>query len=266
MRFVERVKNGVKRRVKRLFHKKDQGFNQLHAHLMSDQDTVRIFDVGAHRGESIKRFQGVFPMAEIHSFEPDIDNFANLKETATEHKNVNLNNFALGAKKETRTFHRNAKSDTSSFLAVNKNSNWLKTRSNQYAVSANEFMQKSYEVEIKTLDSYMAENNIDRISILKIDTQGFEDQVLQGAAKALADNAIDVIETELICSGLYEKSLSFYEIEQYLLPYGYRLCAIDRSADMLSSADALCFNLIYARAELLGQTNDQAEDSQKKVA
>ena len=42
--------------------------------------------------------------------------------------------------------------------------------------------------EITTLDKYAKKNNINRIDILKIDTQGYEDKVLQGAEKYLLQN------------------------------------------------------------------------------
>ena len=34
-----------------------------------------IFDVGANKGQSIERFKKIFPNAEIHSFEPNKDEF-----------------------------------------------------------------------------------------------------------------------------------------------------------------------------------------------
>ena len=36
-----------------------------------------IFDVGANEGQSIERFQNLFPESFIHSFEPDISVFKN---------------------------------------------------------------------------------------------------------------------------------------------------------------------------------------------
>ena len=55
-----------------------------------------IFDVGANMGQSIERFLNDFKEAQIHSFEPNNEAFQILKEKYSKHKNIFLNNFALG--------------------------------------------------------------------------------------------------------------------------------------------------------------------------
>ncbi len=42
-------------------------------------DSPIIFDVGAHRGESVRFFKSIFPQSTIYSFEPDPDNFDHLR-------------------------------------------------------------------------------------------------------------------------------------------------------------------------------------------
>ena len=56
-------------------------FDDIHRQLINiiSPKKVVIFDVGAHRGESVKRFRNIFPDSIIHSFEPDKDNFSDLK-------------------------------------------------------------------------------------------------------------------------------------------------------------------------------------------
>jgi hypothetical protein len=94
------------------------------------------------------------------------------------------------------------------------------------------------------LDSYIQENNILSINLLKIDTQGHEDEVLKGAKKALEQGIINVIETELIIGNPYVKSLQIYDLEQILIPAGYQLYGIDKQGDLLKTP-SWCFNLIY---------------------
>ena len=67
---------------------------------------------------------------------------------------------------------------------------------------------------------------MNKIDILKIDTQGTEDQVLEGANNSLKNKLIRNIETEICFSNQYEKKLSFYEIEKNLFPNNYRLYGI----------------------------------------
>ena len=54
----------------------------------------------------------------------------------------------------------------------------------------------SAKVQLKTLDTYCSENNVAGIDFLKIDTEGFELEVLQGAEKLLASKNIRCIQFE----------------------------------------------------------------------
>jgi len=77
------------------------------------------------------------------------------------------------------------------------------------------------KVEIVRLDNYINQNNIDKFDILKIDTQGYEPEVLEGLGNRLTE--IDLVITELMFYDFYERSLSFSDIEKYLLPSGFQL-------------------------------------------
>jgi len=246
-----RIKNGVHRRFIKAYRRmmgvpgKYESFNNVLRHFTDARtDAPVVFDVGAHHGESIERFKGLYGRAQVHSFEADADNYKMLREKFGGRDGVTLNNFGVGSAPGVKMFHRNRKSDTSGFNAVNPDSEWAKLRSRQYNVAVSDFTEKSYEVKIGTLDDYMAKTGIDYVDILKIDTQGFEDEVLKGAQGALRAQRIGVIETELILSDIYSRPLSFLDIEQLLLPHGYRLFAIDQGGDMLVGP-SFSLNLIY---------------------
>ncbi len=53
--------------------------------------------------------------------------------------------------------------------------------------------QSSIEVEVDTLDNYTDKNNISKIDVLKIDTEGADTWVLYGAEKLLKEKRIDHI-------------------------------------------------------------------------
>ncbi len=55
---------------------------------------------------------------------------------------------------------------------------------------------QAFLVKKMTLDSFATKYRIDKIDFLKIDTEGHELQVLQGAKKLLKDNKIDLIQFE----------------------------------------------------------------------
>ena len=60
-----------------------------------------------------------------------------------------------------------------------------------------------------------------RLDVLKIDTQGYEPQVLSGLGQML--QKIDVVISELIFYDYYDKKLSFSDLEKFLLPAGFSL-------------------------------------------
>ena len=84
-----------------------------------------IFDVGANKGQSIEIYKRLFNNPKIHAFEPSFQDFQILKKKYESDNNIFLNNFALGDKEEKKTLNVMTKSDTSSFLDLNKDSNWL---------------------------------------------------------------------------------------------------------------------------------------------
>ncbi|WP_371270960.1 FkbM family methyltransferase [Flavobacterium sp.] len=51
-------------------------------------------------------------------------------------------------------------------------------------------------MNVKTLDNYCLKNKIHKIDFLKIDTEGFEIHVLEGAATMIENQAIDRIQLE----------------------------------------------------------------------
>jgi len=192
-----------------------------------------IFDVGANRGQSIERFRKIFPNSTIHSFEPAKESFKLLSKQFCNKKNIFLNNFGLGDKNKKITLHSYAHSGLTSFYRLNvesKITEWLwKKWEKEHDKNIPDFLIDSYMAGIKTLDWYIQKHQIDRISLLKIDTQGFEDKVLLGGKDALRKNIIDIIEMEILFDKMYERKLSFFEIEKILIPFGYELFGVDEA-------------------------------------
>lgn len=81
----------------------------------------------------------------------------------------------------------------------------------------------SVECDVIDLDEYCQEAEVNRINLLKIDVQGFENEVLCGAKDLIEKGRIDVILTEIEFDEVYGRGNSFYELESHLVPHGYRL-------------------------------------------
>ena len=189
---------------------KDYAFNTVLTELISDNHPL-IFDIGAEDGDSCERYSSILKNPIIHAFEPRPDQFEIMKSKFNDNKNVYLNNVAVGSKTEIKISNQIKGGGRSSFLT---------------STVDDLSKQEQIDVQVETVDAYVKKNNIKKINLLKIDVQGFEDEVLKGAQETLKLNKIDIIETELILGNMYEKTLSFNEIENLIYPYGYKFFAL----------------------------------------
>ena len=65
-------------------------------------------------------------------------------------------------------------------------------------MSPHSFVKEKVDIKVMTLDNYCIVNKINKIDILKIDTQGYESKVLDGAKQSLKKNMISALEIEII--------------------------------------------------------------------
>lgn len=110
-------------------------------------------------------------------------------------------------------------SGSSSIESVNTKSIFAKRRNLENNITKS-------QVQGISLDRFSQYNKINQIDLLKIDVQGHEKEVLEGAVKLIKKKIINVIEIEVIIGEAYMKKVNFYDIEQFLIPYNYRLVAL----------------------------------------
>jgi len=200
-------------------------------YLVKDDRPI-IFDVGANNGSSAVEFKAWWPGAIIHCFEPQEECWGGLDILEKEYydNSIVVNKYAVGNKpsKDATFYTHDITSGQSGFHKINLRSedsihlDKLKQKEdlkelNKYKNSLN----NERNVEIIRLDDYINEKNIEDVNILKIDTQGYEPEVLDGLGKKLSD--IDLVITELMFYDFYERGLSFSDIEKYLIPAGFQL-------------------------------------------
>ena len=243
-RFVKIFFNSLGFDLKRINPEvKNLSFDEILKQNLS-QDPL-ILDVGANKGQTIRRFLDLFDNPTIHAFEPVEEAIQKIRENYSTHRNIFINNHALGDKRETKNFNISHRTENSTFHQFNSNTKWLKTRSRQYNVGVNEYVKKVEKVNIGTIDDYVAKNKIEKIDILKMDTEGYEDKVLSGAINTLRENKIKIVLTELAFDNVRDKYLSFSDLEKYLLPNNYRLVGIDLENNNLISGLVFFAEVMY---------------------
>ena len=206
-----------------------------------------IFDVGGNKGQSIEKYLKIFEKPIIHSFEPIKTEFDYMCSKFKNNKNIFLNNFALGDKTEEKEFNVTAKTANSSFNKINLDTDWLKLRSKQYNTSEEGYVTSVQKVNVIKLDDYCKDNNISLIDLVKIDTQGYEDKVLEGSLNSIKQNKIKAIVTEIMFDNVYDKYFSFSDIEKFIIPYNFRMIGINLHnnslfSGLIFSADVCYFN------------------------
>jgi FkbM family methyltransferase len=103
---------------------------------------------------------------------------------------------ALGAQVGFAKFYVCKHNASSSLVLPNFSSNWLKKKTKILGVVAKD-LYKEINVPVSTIDQAVAENNVQSIFLLKIDTEGSELEVIKGAAKSLSLGIIKNIQLEL---------------------------------------------------------------------
>ncbi len=178
-----------------------------------------IFDVGAHRGESIQFFKDLYPDSEIFSFEPEPNNYAALLDVAKSFY-THAYNCAIGDADENASFFRQDISHLGGLLPINCRS----SDSLGYAKNAS---NERIEVSKVMLDTFCKKESIPNIDILKIDVQGFEVGVLKGARYALSTTECVMVEISLY--DFYESAgSSLLQVEQLMNESGFMLWDISK--------------------------------------
>lgn len=199
-----------------------------------------IFDVGANIGQSVKIFKKIFPNSIIHCFEPDNNAYKILFKNSSNDKRLKLNAFALGKKNEYLEFNSYINTGKSSFYKLNLDTEFIKYKADVLGVDQKEYLDSTYQKEIKTIDAYCEQNNIKKIDFLKIDTQGYEVNVINGANKMIKNNLIDIIQLELTFSPIYQKNYNIYDIEKILIPNGYKLFGTSQYGNLFTDQNWQC--------------------------
>lgn len=177
-----------------------------------------VFDVGAHIGESAYLFLKKFPEARLFCFEPATANFKRLQKLVKGFKNVECIKIALGPEIKTGWISINGRHDM--FHLIDE--------TNVKGENLNSLVE---QVAITTIDNFCNENKIDKISYLKIDTEGEDLEVLKGAKSFLSEQKIDFIQVEASMNPMNKHHITFEAFKEFLESYNYFLFGLYEQMD-----------------------------------
>ena len=165
-----------------------------------------VFDVGANVGQSAIPYHKHFSKAKIFSFEPVKETYKKLLDNVLNFERIQALNFGFGA--EEKTVHIGLNEDSRLNSIVYHHGNREET------------------VSIRTIDSFARENGIEIIDFLKIDTEGYEFEVLEGAYEMLRKQSIRLLHIEAEPIETEKHFPSFDKLSKFLLTFGYELFGI----------------------------------------
>ena len=188
--------------------------------ITGSQEMATIFDVGANRGQTALYFSDHFRATTIHSFEPFSEFFEALRNNTKNRSNIVPHQFAFGSENTTAPLFLNRDSATNSLL---QNSPHLA----EFADNAQAVQPVGQEhVTVRRIDDFCDENHIDTIDLLKMDCQGYESKVLDGAGRFLSAHYIRLIYAEVSFVPLYQEQTEFIHIFQKLTQAGFKLVGL----------------------------------------
>jgi len=176
--------------------------------IVKDGDIV--FDIGANIGDTVLHFaKFLHNTGTVYAFEPLPHIYSRLAANVAlnAYTNIKLNNFALG-KDRTEIV----------FAHVDKN------HSGGTYISQNE--TTGVQIKVKVLDDFVSQNNITRIDLIKIDTEGFEDNVLVGGVKTIT-TLKPALFIEINDEHLKRSGSSAPQLIKRVLDWGYSITRTD---------------------------------------
>ncbi len=164
---------------------------------------TNILDVGAHHGMTVAAFARHFPNAKIHAFEPIRENFSRLVSSCSGNARIVCNHCACGKE------HGDAN------IEISKDSerNSLKTQ----VMPSGAFET----IQVIRIDHYVQAKSIPVIDLLKIDTEGFEIEVLDGAGELMTSGKVRAVFAECGFIGTDLDKTHFSILDSYLTQRGF---------------------------------------------
>jgi FkbM family methyltransferase len=170
-------------------------------HLPSQTEVRTVVDVGANVGASILFWRSRYPAAKIYGFEPEPDNFSMLRRNAEGLRDVFVFNEALGDRTgEIRFIHSPGAGNEGGWSMYQRGARGG---------------EKELTLPIVRGEEKMRALGIDRIDVLKVDTEGAERVVIAGLGPQL------LARTGYVCGELHGER--DFELLDYLEQNGLRV-------------------------------------------
>lgn len=203
------------------------------------QDVVKleniqtILDIGANVGQSALEYAERFCNATIYSFEPVSATYEKLASATKHIERVRCFHLAMGSEAGEAVINVHPDSLGSSMV--------------------HETGGVAEKIVVTTPSEFAREHGIEMIDFMKVDTEGFDLQVLAGAAPLLRDQKIRFVMAECEPLAVTGYFVSFTALARFFEDYPYKLFGVYRQQpDWDGRKSLLYFNVLFICDELGG--------------
>jgi FkbM family methyltransferase len=186
-------------------------YQLLRKRWLLDAGVRTVLDIGANIGEYSGIFAELFPDAHIYAFEPLPECFERLQIVAETYGRVTAFKTGLGSEEGSLEFHRSSWLPASSFREMTD------LHRTNFPHSAD---SESIEIPVTTLDKVLTARDLEDNILIKMDVQGYEDEVIKGGLDIIAKAKILIVECSLQTT--YENEPMFHGIYGLLTGLGYQ--------------------------------------------
>jgi len=198
-------------------------------HFIKTDEIAICFDAGANIGQTAKLFSALFPAATIYSFEPVSTAYAKLVAETARIERVIPMKIALGDCEGKSEMFVNDDAETNSLVSA----------------SASDGSTLTETVRITTIDQVMADRGVERIHLLKTDTEGYDLKVLAGAENAFRNESVDLVYCEVGFNEADRGHTFFYKVLEYLQGRGFHFAGLFESAFFNRPPQILYANALF---------------------
>lgn len=234
---VKRAAKALLRRLDRELVRRSTSYDAARARILELARVDVVLDVGANVGQYGLRLREWGFTGRIVSFEPQREQFDRLAALAARDGNWDCFRLALGPDDAEAELTVTGRSEMSSLLSV----------LDDVAESPDWRPVGTEVVPTRRLDSFAAEVLQDgERAFLKLDVQGYELEVLRGAAETL--RRVEGVESELLLAPLYEGQADYHDVVARLEAEGFRLVALSPGHFHFPSGRLGDMDVIFMRA------------------
>jgi FkbM family methyltransferase len=177
-----------------------------------------FIDIAAHHGQTTIQMHKNFSIENFFLFEPSIKNFHELKKQLNKkkiEKNLKIFNYALGNENKDVDINEVLESSSSTINSINTNTNYFRRKKKILSLFSRKIEITKDKIKLVSFSNFIKKNNIQKIDFIKIDTEGYEFNILKNIENFLEN--VGVIQFEHHYDLMIVKNYRFRDIHNLLI-------------------------------------------------